>query len=512
MGTAMGVRGPILAQSPLVVGQPFAYPFVSNMISGLLFKGGFTLIDSFIFPSFIFSVGIVYSLFWLYKVLFKSRKIALIASMIFLLNGGMGFYYFAQDIAKSPTPVKTLLNPPHEYTRYDTKKIKWISVIDSMIIPQRAFTLGFPLALIALGLIYTASYQKLKARQKKIRIISAGIIIGMLPIVHSHSFLALFIILSCWSSSDLVRMARSKHLGKRVLHWLSLAGIVALLAIPLIFTFLSKNVGGDFLTWYPGWLAKEFNENWLLFWFKNWTIVPLLSLAAWGLLLQKKAANGYNFGVLFFPFFFIFVIANIWLFQPYPWDNTKLLIWSSLGFSGLTAWLFVQGWTHSNTLKPSKSYLLKTLITICFFFITASGAIDAYYISKHSLHSHVMFTREEVELANWARQNTPTDSRWLTGEQHNHWLFVLTGRQALMTYRGWLWTHGYEYRPVEAAVSKMFTHPEQSAHLFKEYAVNYVVIGPNEKRVWRADAQYFAEHFRLIKQTENYSIYQLDTI
>ena len=522
MGTAMAVRGPLLSESPLIVGQPFAYPFVSNMLSGFLFNLGFSLIDSFLFPSFFFSLAVVFALFWLYKTLFQSRKIALLATTIFLLNGGIGFYYFVQDIASSPKPLTTFLNPPHEYTRYDQKGIKWISVIDSMIIPQRAFGLGFPVGLLALGLIYQASFKKhSKQTNKKLvntKMVQAGLLLGLLPIIHTHSFLALFVILGCWSSGDILliwlKEQKSKKLKellfKKILHWASLAAITAVLAIPLISLFLLQNVE-NFITWYPGWLAIDFKENWFVFWFKNWTIVPLLAGAGWLLLLQSKKRVIRNFGILFLPFFILFTVANLWLFQPYAWDNTKLLIWSSVGFSGLSAWLLNKGWIHATSLIPHKKIILKSLLVICFCFVTASGVIDTYYISRHDLHSHVMFSKEEVDLASWARKNTPPDSRWLTGEQHNHWLFVLTGRQTLMAYRGWLWTHGYDYKPVEAAVSKMFMHPEGNANLFKQYDVDYIVIGPNEKMVWQANTQYFADHaeqFTLIKLTENYSIYQ----
>jgi hypothetical protein len=512
MGTAMGVRGPLLKTSPLIVNHSFAYPFVSNMISGLLLKTGLPTIISFVLPSFLFSVATVFSLFWLYKTLFRSRMVALLASLIFLLNGGVGFYYFAQDVATSPNPVQTLLNPPHEYTRYDKKQLKWISVIDSMIIPQRAFALGFPLAIIALGLIYKASYSK-KNEQRVAQTVTAGTLIGFLPIIHTHSFLALFIILAGWSGGDILAHLKKENLVTRIIHWASLALITAIFALPLISMFLAGNVSQGFMSWFPGWLAKEFDVNWFVFWFKNWTVVPLLALVSWWL-FHKKAAKNLPPSYLFAPFFCIFVIANLWLFQPFAWDNTKLFVWSSVGFSGLIAWLLSYGWKHAKKLVVVKKKVLKVLIVATFILITASGAIDAYYIVRHDLHSHIMFSREEVLLAQWAKESTDPESIWLTGDQHNHWLFVLTGRQALMTYRGWMWTHGYEYRPIESAISKMFSQPDTYPQLFKEYDVDYVVIGPNEKNVWKANTNYFAQHFTLLKETANYRVYSVnvDTI
>ena len=77
-----------------------------------------------------------------------------------------------------------------------------------------------------------------------------------------------------------------------------------------------------------------------------------------------------------------------------------------------------------------------------------------------------------------------------------------------MTYRGWLWTHGYDYHDVEKDITKMFENPTQSQDLFEKHEVDYVVIGPNEKRVWHANENEFSQ-FLLIKSSPNYKIYSL---
>jgi hypothetical protein len=263
------------------------------------------------------------------------------------------------------------------------------------------------------------------------------------------------------------------------------------------------------MKWYPGWLAREFEINWVLFWFKNWSITPFLAFISWVWLFHQTKKANLTKPLLFAPFFTLFIAANLWLFQPFSWDNTKIIVWASLGFSGLIGHFLYQSWHaikhHQLTVIGQK---LTKLGLLCLFFVmTASGAIDAYYIVRHDLHSHIMFTREEVELAEWARSNTDNHTRWLTGDQHNHWLFVLTGRQALMTYRGWLWTHGYNYRPVEASVSQMFGNPQRNQALFEEYQVDYIVVGPNEESVWHANQAAFKQLFPIVKQTQNYTVF-----
>jgi hypothetical protein len=499
MGTHLAVNNFQLLDSPFLIGATFAYPFAANALSALLWQLGIPLQSAFTIPSFVFSVLTVIALLIFYRVIFRSPKIAILAATIFLLNGGLGFMYLIQDMQASPALLSVLLNPPHEYTRIDDEQIKWISVIDSMIIPQRAFTHGFPLTLLALALIL------------------AGVILGLMPIIHTHSFLAAVIILASWGGGEVVRTYfKAKSLQKMLptlRPWLLVAGISAVLAIPLYLIFFAHQTH-NFITFYPGWLAREYQVNWLLFWFKNWGIVPLLALLGWWNYFREKTTTKtqqlqahIQALATFAPFFLLFILLNLFLFQPFAWDNTKLLVWASVGFSGLTAFALATAWKKARQRHSLAFALTKRLVIFGIFIITiASGAIDAYRIQRIDLHNYVMHTQEELALAEWVMTHTPADSVWLTGDKHNHWLFNLTGRQSLLTYRGWLWTHGYDYKPVERDVGQLFRHPN-SAALYQKYNISYVVIGPNETEVWKAQPAQFRDTLTLIHQTPHYRLF-----
>jgi hypothetical protein len=506
MGSALAYRDVWLSSSPFLLGAKFAYPFAANLLSAILIRLGMPFVAGFVVPSFIFSCLIVLALFWFYKVVFKSRTIAVIASLIFLLNGGMGFWYYLQDIHLSSTPVETALNPPHEYTRLDAQNIKWISVIDSMIIPQRAFNHGFPLALLALAWLYSdlAPATKKRSFKQELKLYGpACLLLGLLPFIHTHSFLAAGIILAGWSGGQLFELAwfKKSPFKETLKKWLLIAYLTAVIAVPLLKFFVIGQVDG-FLQWYPGWLATEFKMNWLIFWWKNWGLTPWLAIAGWAWLMwtaqtkEKVIQAVYTF----LPFFVLFSLANLFLFQPFSWDNTKLIAWASLGFAGLAGYALVKLW--------KTSWLLKPLAVILFAITIASGTIDAYWILRRDLHSFSMYSNEELELANWVKANTPVDAIWLTGDQHNHFLFNLTGRQAVMTYRGWLWTHGYHYLPTEADVSRLYQFPERT-DLYQKYNIGYVVVGPNEREVWGAKDSVFNQTFEPVKTTPRYTIYEV---
>lgn len=502
MGSAMAYRSLWLTDSPFIAGARFSYPFATNFISALLLRVGVPFLPAFVIPSFLCCCGLVGVMYLVYRTWFKSLSIAIVASLIFLLNGGLGFVYLAQDILNSPTPFATFINPVHEYTRLDDQNIKWISIIDSMAIPQRAFALGFPLTILALTLIYQAMYRKMPPRQQYLRLGIASLTLGLMPIIHTHSFLAAGVILTCWCLSDLIVHQWSRP---RLYRWLGLGFITCLLAIPLYIYFFSHQVN-HFINWYPGWLAREFEMPWLLFWLKNWGLTPLIGCIGWFVYMRQGRTQleiKKRFS-LFLPFFLIFVLANLFLFQPFSWDNTKLIVWASVGISGLAGWAIVTTWKTATRVK-------KGILALLFFSMVASGGYDAYWDLRTDQHSYTMYTQEELELSDWVKANTPIDAVWLTSDKHNHWLFNLTGRQPVMAYRGWLWTHGYDYFQIETDERQMFQHPEQR-QLFDTYNVSYVVVGPEEIRDWQADLPGFLEEFKTIKTTDNYTLFQRDIL
>lgn len=501
MVNAIATRG-VFIESPFLIGAKLSYPFLINAISAGLLQFDFSLITAMILPSFVCSLFLVFVLYWFYRVIFRSEKIAIVSSLLFLLNGGVGFYFFIRDAISSGRPLEFWWNIPHEYTRLDVEHIKWISVIDSMIIPQRSFVLGFPLALLALGLLWKYVMAQPPQRKNWLPILIASLVIGILPFAHTHSFLACFMILAFWSVGSLLVGTKRERLN-RLLTWIGVVIGVSVVALPIIQLFFTGHVDQKFLQWYPGWLATEFKMNWLVFWFKNWLIMPILATIGGVVFLflksKLKPALRWSFVL---PFFTIFTLANLFLFQPFSWDNTKLIVWAAVGFSGLAGYLLVQ---------LSRKTLIGILLAISLFTVTvASGSIDGYRVLRVPLHSYAMFSAQELQLANWVKLNTAPNSIWLTGDRHNHWLFDLTGRQTLMAYRGWLWSQGYTYQPVEQDVLEMFRGTPNSLALIQKYKVNYIVIGDNERRDFLARQEYFDNTFPIAFQLGSTTIYSVE--
>lgn len=593
MGSSMAYRELIPFESPLMIDVPLAYPFAANWISAVLIRCGVPFFLAFTIPSFIFSLTLVAALYFFCKAILLRPALAVLAASLFLFNGGVGALIFLQDVINAPDSWSAFWNPMREYTNHEAHQIKWISVVSSMVIPQRAFTLGFGWALIALTLIFKnfgLLHRGGPVRPRKRYSLLAGVLLGLLPIIHTHSFLACFIILSFWMIADLVLLDRARWKA-RLGDWLLVLGITSVIALPLIYLFIMSQVGNQFLKWFPGWYAKEWGVNWFLFWFKNWTLVPFLAFFAFFVLIRRSVTGNsvagrnivgrrkWHVALVFSPGLFLFIVPNLFLTQPWIWDNTKVLVWSSVFFSCMASLALVlifgrQGYVHKvllwffewleilfgrskslsiihsrdlleeidtklHDVKACKSKELREKVSelstwvtekrssvastranlarthilnrvlasgvICF--MLASGVLDAYYTMRVDLHRFGMYSQVDLALAEWVKKSTAADSRWLTSTKHNHWLFNLTGRQPLMTYTGWLWTHGYDFYGLEQEVRLMFKSGDRE--LLEKYHVDYVIVDDHARREMKADITAFNRQFRKIKQLGENHIYAI---
>lgn len=476
----MAERSLLLKNSPILLGAGFNYPFVVNLISAIFIRLGVPFFAAFVVPSFIITWVSVALLFGLFSLWLKSQKQAILATMIFLFNGGTGIFWVMQQENKLV-----------ESTHISDLGIEWISVINSTLIPQRSFGLGFLVGLFCLILLFVSWQKNKNLRPQTIFLVS--VLLGLLPIIHMHTFISLAVILAC-----LVLVTLQKNPWQKNKDWILLGISTAIISLINIKIFYPDLLGSSNIRFQLGWMASENSLGIFEFWWRNWGVVPIL--AVFGLMLSYKKHPK------IFPWLLgslaLFVLGNLFIFQAYVWDNTKLFAWASVGFSALTVMALEQFWQKKN--------LGKALAIFIFSFTIASGAYDAFYTLKFDAHSYQMYSKEEIDLSNWAKSSTDPNSIWLTSDQHNHWLYNLTGRQPIMGYQGWLWSHGYDFESTASDVGKMFSQPAESESLFKKYQIDYIVVGPGERAYFAAKNSDFEKLFEKIKSSENYDIFRAE--
>jgi hypothetical protein len=466
---------------PVYAGAPFIYPFAADSLTSLLIKLNLNIFTAYALVGFSLSTFLIYLLFSFYRSIFSKITTAIIASNLFLFSGGLGFVRLISNCLTQG--IKILSQLPHEYTRMDDVHIFWINVISGELIPQRAFLLALPLGLFALWVFWRLFHLK---PPSPFNLILAGVILGLLPIIHPHT-LIVFTIIGVWV---FINSLKNRDLLKS---WILILIPGIIIGLPLIYRLITYTSHTSFFKYSPGWLASGIHMNWLWFWFINLGLFFPLAIIGWFKLTRPQK----KFSI---PFILVFVASNLFLFQPYDWDNSKLITWVHLFFAGVIAsWLVTM-------FRPP--LIRKSVITICFVVTILSGAIDVIR-QLQPVSSVLMYNPEDLQLATFIKTHTPRDTIFLTSDSHVHPIPSLSGRQVIMGYRGWLWSYGINYQSRETNITAIFRGEPQTEALISGLDPDYLIIGPSEIYDWDANQTYFLNHYPLVYQSKNYKLFKI---
>jgi hypothetical protein len=484
--SAFAFRDKFPMMLPVYWGQKFTYPFMADMIGGLLVRLGLSLPLAYSIWGLVLSLTLVGIIFLFFKLIFKNGWVSLVGSALFFWSGGLGWWWFIKDAIKDGL-VTNLMALPREYTHLGEYKVEWINVISGELVPQRAFLLGLPVGLGILIILWKLTNEKIN----KSWLVVAGVLTGLLAIIHPHTMLVIGVVSGWWMAMDIVVKRKLR------IDWLYYFIPALLVSIPLLNLFVFSAIEKGFFTWLPGWLANSKNDNFFWFWIKNWGMWPILVMG--GFLVSSKKIK-----LWLMPFAMLLVAANLILFQPYDWDNAKVLTWIYLVFSGVAGWFLVWLW-------QKKHWLMRAVAVGLFLIASFSGMLDSLRLLQFKNISLPMFNQEELGLAQKVRQETDTEAVFLTSDKHNHWVPALTGRQILMGYRGWMWTYGINYSQREKEIKIMFQGKPEAEELLQKYGISYVVIGPAELYGdFMADQKYFAAKYPMAFESENYVVYKVN--
>lgn len=467
---------------PILLGAKFSYPFLADFLPAILVKLGAGLIPAMIIPSIILSIIFVIILTGLGQAITKSFRAGKLIVLLFLFNGGFGWWWWIKDIQTNGL-WPTLENLPQEYTHLEKLfNIEWINIITSQIIPQRGFLLGFPAAI----LVYLLLWQYWQSRQKN-NLLAAGVITSLLPLVHAHS---VAIIGAVGAILGLIDLINNKNKIEVIKNWLWFVGPILLIGLPQLLSFYGGSLtNGSFIHLLPGWLSIKRGDRVDWFWLKNLGLMAILPLI--GLKITQKKLRLFSL-----PFWAIFIAANIWLFQPWEWDNTKF---------------FVHWYLMACILAGAVLAKLPKITAAVLLFITIlAGVLDVWRLAQYPYRKIRFWDNSQLQLSEWVKNNTSPGAIFLTADNHDHWLPTLTGRKILLGFKGWLWTYGLDYRQQERAFSSIFYGEPEAPAKIKELGLDYVVIGPMEKNITpEININWFRQNFPVVYQTDTTQVYSL---
>ncbi len=448
-------------QNPWYAGVRLAYPFLFDYTSAVLARMGLSIPWSMQLPGMVLGVVMVGLLFKLTERLTKSGVAGVLAVAIFMFSGGLGWVYLIAGQKILAVPAEGVRELTHSYEG----NIQWVNFVISEMVPQRGIVMGIT-TVLAIFMLWWDGWEG----QEKKKFVVAGVMAGLIPLFHAHSFMVVG------------GVAGSLWLMKPKRVWWYFFVPAGLLALPQLAYFAPQvaNYTAGFMRWQVGWTAHVQNDNWVWFWVKNLGLAAILIPVAWITAWKKDRKLFW----LYMPFAVIFVACNLWVFQPWENDNSKLLRFWYLASTILMGWWLVR--------------IPKVLAVVFLVTITLAGAIDAGGWLNFSKNKLMMWSRSEMQLANEVRNLTDKKAVFLTTDAHNHWVVDLAGRKIVMGFRGWLWSWGINYSERERDVNKIFSGSPEAGSLMNKYGVDYVVIGPGERDVFGANEEYFSKHYPLL--------------
>lgn len=487
--TSIAVQGSFPPEYSILPGERLCYPFLCDSVSSSLYLLGMPLRWAYMIPA-VFAFAQVFCGFYLLaRAMLRRLASALLAFVFFFLNGGLGMIYFTDKNA-----IRQLLTAFYKTpTNLGDKSIRWVNVIADMLLPQRATLFGWAVLFAALLLLYLAVF-----RDRESLFLPAGILGGLLPMIHTHSYLSLGLVAACW----LFCSALEKGINRKwLLSWLAFGLPAVLLAIPQLFLWTFHSVGGNeqFLRFHFDWV-NEGKENWIWFWMKN--VGPLFFLIPAAFLFSgKKMREAVS------PAPVIFLLCEIFAFQPNVYDNNKLLYVSYALFCILTAGFVVRAAEkiRIRSLRFTALFLLLALCTNAAVF-----TLMREYVSGTEGRALKLFSSADAAAAEYVKENTDPDALFLTASNHNNAIAALTGRSVFCGSPSYLFYHGLDYIPRLELANKLLTDSASFESLHKELGIDYVYIGNYERALSGCIAYYLEQHYPSVFRSENVTIYKIN--
>lgn len=495
-------------QSPIFARMKFTYPLLIDFLTAFFIRCGADWRSAFFVENVALALALVRLIEALTLKIFNNVVAARIAPVIFLFNGGLGFINFCRDFGvQSEGLLNFLSRLPNTYTMNaelalasSNVPLRWGNVFTTLLIPQRSMLFGLPFVAMIIALWWMAIEERggdgatggnnLNSPSRPVAqspsrryLFAAGILAGMLPMLHTHGFFSVMI-----ACALMVVLFRSWD-------WIAFFAPVAALAAPQAWYLSGTQIRNQLFKPLDKWWEAG-DANPLLFWTVNAGIFILLLIAA--LLIRKIASS--RQALFYSPFALWFFIPNLVALAPWTWDNIKVLVYWSLASSPFVAAALAYLFTR-------RFFAVRGLAAALLVALTFSGALDVTR-ALSPVENLEIFDRAGLEVAALLREKTPPRALVLHAPIHNS-VVALSGRQSVMGYPGHLWTHGLDYAQRELEVKTIYQGGPQMIEPLSRLGADYMIVGPAERAALGANETYFETIYPVVIDHAGYRVYQV---
>lgn len=449
---------------PFLAGTKLNYPFLVNSLSSSLYLLGTSLRLSILIPSYILCFLLIIGFYYLAYKMTNSKKASILATLFFFLGGGFGFIYFL-DGAKGDIHnfTRIFTDYYHTPTNFNEMNIRWANPICDMIIPQRSTMAGWSLLMPTIWLLIDACQEN-----KRKSYILLGLLASTMPMIHTHSFLALGVISF---GMFIAYFFKQKDKKTFFINWCIYGLIVLIIAFPQLFywTFRWTSGNSSFLKLQFNWVNH--NDPYIWFYLKNFGIVSLFFVPAFFYANRDNKKIAISALILF-------LLAELVLFQPNEYDNNKLFFVSYMIFIIVVCDWFIYLYGKLKNVK-GKNYLAILVIILG----TLSGILTIGR-EMYSGGKYQTFSQDMLKMSDYIRENTSSSAIFLTSTTHINPVVSLAGRNVYVGSGLYVYFHGLgdEYNKRSFEVEKIYQSSYEEVNSFcKEHGIEYIYFGDYER-------------------------------
>ena len=310
-----------------------------------------------------------------------------------------------------------------------------------------------------------------------------GVWAGALPLIHTHSFVALALCSAGMLVYDMV------HGPQRLpqLKWYALYGAIAcIFSVPQLFGFTfnqvfqegMENANNSFIEFWFNWVNSSNGrfsgmiDGYGWFYLKNIGLPFLILVIA---LFEKNP----KWRRIFFGALPIILAGEFIRFQPNIYDNNKLLY-----LAWLLCCMIVADWCAMlwQKLKGLRARPVIAGLAAVTFFLSAGLTLWREVVSEYQA-----FSANAVALGEYARDNTEEDATFLTGVHHLNPIASIAGRDIVCGPDLWLYYHGLDTNERKYDIRVFYADPENNTAVLEKYGVDYILVSSYERSDYDID-------------------------
>jgi hypothetical protein len=203
------------------------------------------------------------------------------------------------------------------------------------------------------------------------------------------------------------------------------------------------------------------------FWIWNFGITLPLALVLCALLLRRGSSAEARAFV--WPAAVMFAACLIIRFAPWPWDNTKLMLWS---------WIVIIPYLWK-TCFEDRGTLIRAVAAVLIF---GAGAVTLAE-GLDGRHGYDLVKRTDLEDASALLREVPAGAVIACAPEFNQPVLML-GHPVVCGYEGHLWSHGLDYKARWALLNAVMNGEPDWREKARALGISSIFWGNSEKARW----------------------------